>query len=679
MTKLRLPLFSLSFVALLACSGDGQYRDGVTYHTTLTQYATCNALEADLKQMLKAEVDTHFDQVGRWDLAGGFQDDGNADPSSADGDGRQEGEDYSGTNNQENGVDEADFVKTDGYHVYVLNGNRLHIYGTPEFGDLVPESVTHIEGEPSQMLINRDAAKAVVFSRVWADSLPADHPLRKLLGREVDSGWMWRSGIVTKITVLDISDRTNPELQRELFLEGWYQTARMVDASVRVGAYSWLYIPGLYDWWWYYGDGSNVALAKLRAKARIDATPLTELVPQMHERSPNGEFRTHGLSNSACREFYRPTNSHGRGISSIISLDLFGAGLSFDADHVVTNWPTLYSSQDYMYIAEPTNDWWWFWWNEDVPEQLNVHMFDIKTPGNTRYMGSGRVDGTLHNQFSLDEQDGYLRVATTTNMWNRWWLEDPPEADNHVYVMDLVNRKLQTVGHVDGIAGGERIFAARMDGDRGYLVTFLQIDPLWTLDLSDPRNPRVVGELEVPGFSTYIHPIADDKLLSIGVGGDENGANWRTQISMFDVSDFANPAMFDVEELVTEGEWGWSEAMYEHKAFQYWAPKELLAVPMSSYDWDYNNYRYHSRLELLTVDLESGLSHYGSIDHSFLFNNDPEQWWYFRDVRRSIFMGDFIYAISDRGVTVHKLAPSLDMVTAQELPGYSPSDWWWWW
>ena len=166
-------------------------------------------------------------------------------------------------------------------------------------------------------------------------------------------------------------------------------------------------------------------------------------------------------------------------------------------------------------------------------------MFDIQTPGETEYLGSGRVEGQLHNQFSLSENDGYLRVATTSNMWARWWLEDPPESENHLFVLDLIDGVLDEVGHVGGIAAGERIFAARMVGDRGYMVTFEQVDPLFTLDLSDPYDPRVVGELEIPGFSTYIHPIANDKLLTIGVGGDENGANWRTQISMFDVADFA--------------------------------------------------------------------------------------------------------------------------------------------
>jgi hypothetical protein len=193
-----------------------------------------------------------------------------------------------------------------------------------------------------------------------------------------------------------------------------------------------------------------------------------------------------------------------------------------------------------------------------------------------------------------------------------------------------------------------------------------------------------MGELQVPGFSTYLHKIADGRLLAIGVGGDEEGASWgQTQISMFDASDFSNPTLQDRLALQAEGEWSWSEAQYEHKAFQYWAPKELLAIPVSSYreigdpDGDgYYEWEYLSRLELINVDLENGLSVKGSIDHSHLYSSDA--WWYYRDVRRSIFMGDYIYAISDKGISVHRTA-DLGLVAEQELPGYQEGDWWWWW
>src|SRR5690606_23102381 len=139
--------------------------------------------------------------------------------------------------------------------------------------------------------------------------------------------------------------------------------------------------------------------------------------------------------------------------------------------------------------------------------KTDLHAFDITTPGQTRYVGSGRVDGVLHNQFSLGEYEGVLRVATTVNRWNRWWEEDPPPSTNHVFTLQLKDGELAQLGHLGDLAAGERIFAARFVGERGYLVTFRNIDPLFTIDLSDPKHPRLRGELKVPGFSTYLHPI----------------------------------------------------------------------------------------------------------------------------------------------------------------------------
>jgi hypothetical protein len=654
--------------------------------TRLVRYGTCEDLEADIKSMLIAEMETYFDQLehGGWGRGGGGgAEDGSAPPTAdpaSGGGGRQEGEDYSGTNNQETGVDEADFVKTDGYHVFVLNGNRLHIFGAPEFGDLDPLSETQLEGEPREMLIHAGQAKVAIFSHVYPESLPPEHPLFAVLGASVHGERYWRSGLVSKLTVLDVIDPAEPKLERELFFEGYYQTARLVDTSVRLGAYSWLNIPGVWDYYHYYWEaGENLVLAKLLARQAIQALALDDLVPRIYERAPSGELTTHGITDQSCRGFYRPENSRARGITSIMSFDLAVDGFELDADHIVSNWPTIYASQDTLVVAEPANDWWWFWWNEANPEQLNVHTFDTSTPGETVYLASGRVEGLLHNQFSLDEEDGYLRVATTVNFWNRWWMENPPLADNRVYVLAQQGDTLATVGELDGIAPGERIFAARMVGDRGYLVTFEQTDPLFTLDLRDPTHPTVEGELEIPGFSIYIHPIADDKLLTIGVGGDDTGANWRTQISMFDVSDYQHPALTDVEELVRDGSWGWSEAMYEHKAFQYFAPKGLLAVPLASDRYsEGGGWDYVSTLELISIDTATGLARYGTIDHSHLYGSDPERWWYFTDIRRSIFMGDYVYALSDGGITVHQL-DGLAKVNEQRLPGYSPGDYYWWW
>ncbi len=677
----------LALIAAAACSSDDDGPgDRILAKTTqLVQYGSCNALEADLKQMVIYEIFADIDQAGHWGygLDGASEGDASGGAGAPSGDGRQEGVDFSGTNNQEQGVDEADIVKTDGYYIYTLNGNRVHIMGVPEFGQLTATSVTKIEGHPSQMLLDSARNQLVVFSNIDAYALPEGHPLRPAVGiKDTDGGWHWRINNLTKITVLDISNKNAPSLMREVFYEGWYQTARRVDSSIRMAGYSMIEPAIMWGWWRLYQEsGNNAQVTKSAVANYVHGLSLADFVPQIYVRMPNGHFETNSLSESSCQSFYRPTDSHARGISSIISFNLLGDSLSWDSDHIVSNWATFYSSKDRLILAENAHDWWWYWWYDGDPEQLNIHTFDVSVPGQTRYEGSGRVEGMLVDQFSLDEEEGAIRVATTTGFWSRWWAEEAtrPELENHVWVLEDKGSQLDVVGHLGGIAPGERIMSSRFHGNKGYLVTFEFIDPLFTLDLSDRTNPRVVGELKVPGFSTYLHPIADGKLLSIGVDGSNA---WRTQVSLFDVSNFAMPTLQSALPVEAPNSWGWSEALYDHKAFQYWAPKGLLAIPQSTYSHDYvngyYNYRYLSQLVLVNVDPAGALTIKGKIDHSPYYSADPNKWWRYVDIRRSIFMGDFVYAVSDKAITAHRVS-DLGRVAEQVLPGYTSGEYYWWW
>jgi len=694
---LLLPTLIPAFVP--GCSdSDGRDREPWTAQKTvaLVQYESCDQLEGDLKARALQELDAMIESYSSAFGDGGDAGDGGAPAGEGDGaagddngGGREEGTDYSGTNNQEDGVDEADLVKTDGYNVYVVNGDRLHVFGVPEFGQLVPTAEVQLEGYPSQLLLDSERDRAAVFSFVDVQTLPEEHPLRQRIRREQATEAMpYRTWGVSKISVFDIADPAAPELQREVWIEGWYQTARRTDNSVRVVTNGNILMPGLDDLWEiYYAQGSPGDLDQVRdiAAERIADASFDDLMPRLYERLPDGAIQTHSLAGSDCRSFYFPTDSAGRATTSILSFEIDSSELAIDADTVMSNWATVYASRDRLYLAESAWDWWWRWSEVDegdvfVPAS-NIHAFDVSSAGRAAYIGSGRIDGTVVNQFALDEEEGLLRVAATTTPWQVWGdggvATEPPVAESHIYVLEEDDGELKTVGHLGGIAPRETIFAARFLPTEAFLVTFEQIDPLFTIDLSNPREPRLVGELEVPGFSTYLHPLSDDRLLAIGVGGDENGANGLTQISMFDVSDRASPALVDTEELVSEG-WGWSEAQYEHKAFQYFAPKKLLAVPMSSYSYpegDYGPYLWHSRLELISVDEENGLERRGAVDHSRFFDSEQD-WWGGADVRRSIFMGDYIYALSTRALTVNRL-DDMSEVTAQELP--SPGQPYWWW
>ncbi|MEM6274576.1 MAG: beta-propeller domain-containing protein [Myxococcota bacterium] len=675
----------------------------------LVQFDSCQALETRMKENLgeemRVELLRHLDPEtwGRGIAVGAPElDDASAGDDAAGPEPREEGVDFSGTNNQEAGVDEADFVKTDGFHIYVLNGNRLEIFGTPEFGDLEPESSTEVEGYPGQMLLGED--RIAVFSTITPWNLPEDHPLRPYIGGREDGNWYYYGKNLTKITILDVSDTESPSLVRELYLEGWHQTARRVDSSVRTVSYSYrefyglLYSPEYPDNYWQMDNDDerrealepsvNDAIAK--NDALIGDLELSDMVPLVLERRPSGEITTVAFTGEDCTNFSIADDGTSRGTTSIMTFDLVDVEKRFESDHIVSNWSHVYASTDTLVIAEPAQDWWWFWGNIDFDEAVNIHRFDIGDAGRTVYTGSGRAPGTIRDQFALSEYDDTIRVASTVGRWNRWWLpaEEQTPALNYVFVL-AGDTQLDVIGQTPGLAAGEQIWSSRFVGDKAYLVTFRNIDPLFTIDLSDPRDPKVMGELKIAGVSTYIHPLdGDGHLLTIGIAGDDNGLFWgQTQLSLFDVSDFTAPALDDEMRLVPEPiEDGWvyasSEAQWEHKAFTYWAPENMLAIPLSTYrsGWQSTgySYEYSTRLELIRVDLETeSLSRYGSIDHSAFFNEDGDRWWTSRDVRRSIFMGDYIYAISNKGVTAHR-TDTLELSASESLPGPGDEPYWWW-
>ena len=686
----NLGTLGLALTLAAGCNDASHPGPTISGETSLLTYQSCDALEADLKDMLVEEVEAHFDQERYWQSHPFPWLEDSAGPPRADTAGsaptRTEGRDYSGTNNQETGVDEADFVKTDGYHIYLLNGNRLHVFGVPVFGELTSESTIELEGWPSEMLVDKASGRVAIFSWVDAYTLPPEHPLRAQVGEpDARGGVAFRVQQISKITVVDAQNRRTPRVARELYLEGSYQTARLVERSVRVGAYSYLTIPAVDTWKYYWDNGANLTIDQREAAAKqaVADLTLTDIVPRIYERLPDRTFNTINLAGGDCSSFHRPTDSHGRGVTSLLTIDLSEGASPIDSEQIVTNYATLYASTDMLVLAEAANDWWWFWWNPRVDDVTNLHAFDISKPGETRYLGSGRVTGTINDSFSLDETGGTVRAVTTTDRFARWWVdpEDRPQSENHVFTLEASGGKLAQVGHLGGLAPGERVWSARFVGDRAFIVTFRNIDPLFAVDLADPAHPRVLDELKVPGVSTYIQSIDGGRLLTVGYQGDDQGLNWRGQVSLFDASNPRNLSLLDTQPF-TSGEWAWSEALYQHKAFQYWGPKKLLAVPVSSYGTsgdprDPYGWTYTSQLQLISVG-EDGLSSYGTIDHSDFYNSDPNRQWVYMDIRRSIFMGEFIYAISDRGISVHRLA-DLTRVAATELPGYTPNVYYWWW
>ena len=711
---------------------------------TLETYDDCTVLLEDLKDALWEQTLVEIDQNAYWNWAspimfgGGWMEDdmvmdGAVAEASMDADGGSNsggaapsssgGEDRSGTfsetNNQESGVDEADFLKFDGHHFYMINNNHLVIIGVPEHGNVTLVSDTELEGQPLQMMKEGDSL--VIISAINSWNIPSDDPLRSIMQTSDGS---WRSTNLVKYTVIDITNRSDPNVGREIFIEGSHETARMVNGTVRSVSHMWSYIPGIQtypslpdDYWntedW--EERMNVWNASVEDlidenRAAFNLLTLADFAPQMHQRNADGTISSYSSGSGDCSEFSGSADGVGRGFTSIMTVDLLSTEFSSEVDHIASSWVEVYASGDMMVLAEPANDWWWFWRNNDYEDATNLHAFDISVEGETSYIGSGRVVGTVQDQFSMSEYNGDIRVASTTDSWGRWWLTEGGEWEviepqNHITILESDGAgSLDEISHLGDIAEGERIWSARFVGDMAYLVTFRNVDPLWTIDLSDPENPTILGELEVPGVSTYIHPLSNGDLLTIGMPGGEDGLglDWsHTQISLFNLSDLTNPTLADTQQLtpgytddncpsIWSCGWSWSssEATYEHKAFTYWEAAGLLAVPLSTHRWvydtieidgrmySYSGYEYVSKLMLIDVDMENRtLSLHGEIDHSSFYNdgNGVSGWWSGdSDVRRSVFMGDYVYAFSSAGVSVTSYA-DMNTTAMLELPGYETS------
>ena len=730
----------------------------------LQNYDACETLLEDLKRAVYDEMVVNLDQQSYWHWvsepwAVRF---GNPELATLDGEpmvaestddvaatgtdsdsGSREGE-FSGTNNQESGVDEADFLKTDGFHIYMLNGQLLLIMGVPEFGNLTLESNLTIEGNPTQMMIEGD--RLVISSSIYYWNLPEDSDLRNLMSEEVtvegdsvgddkdDDTGDWESTYtytkvqnLVKYTVVDITNRSSPVIEKEMYIEGNYHTARMVDGTVRSVTHLWTYFDEIRTWvnlpddYWSEDDldkrmdiwNESVDHTVSHNEGVISELTLDDFVPHIYEMR-DGEIFTHPLTYEKCTEFSASADSAGRGFTTIMTIRMLDDEASLEVDHITSSWAHVYSSKDTLVLAEPANDMWWFWRNSDWEDATNIHSFDISDSNHTTYVASGRVEGTVNDQFSISEHNGDIRVASTSDNWGMWWrlAEFDDNGDpvwsgptNQITILtDDGEGYLDQIGYIGGIAEGETIWSARFVGDRGYLVTFMNIDPLWVLDLSDPYEPVILGELHVPGVSTYIHPIDEDNLLTIGIAGGQDGLglDWSTtQVSLFDVSNTSSPTLADTipltpaytdencMDIMTCGwSWSYSEATYEHKAFNYWAPESLLAVPLSThryvYDqievegrvYSYSGYQYVSMLKMIEVDTDNGtLSNHGDVEHSGFYNEEGlSSWWSgSTSIRRSIFMGDYVYSFSGGGATVHRTA-DLQLVVELELPGNEPVD-----
>jgi hypothetical protein len=362
-----------------------------------------------------------------------------------------------------------------------------------------------------------------------------------------------------------------------------------------------------------------------------------------------------------CSRAHHPEEFSGLSMLNVVTIDLGNAMSIDDAVGVLASGDIVYSSTDAMYIASAAWQNWETFADDDAEEAINkhttdIHKFDISDPESTTYVATGRVDGFMLSQWSMDEHEGRLRVATTSSP--DWWWGTTERSESYVTVFEEEGGELVEVGQVGGLGKGERIYSVRFIDDIGYVVTFRQTDPLYTIDLSDPTNPEVVGELKILGYSAYLHPIGDGLLLGVGQDATEEGRTVGTQISLFDVSDPANPIRIHNYTLDN----GYSAVEWDHRAFLHWPQTGLTVIPVSIWNWDEETETESGFVGAIAVEAtRDGIEEIGRITHTPKDVAEEEYWWG-PGIERSMVIGDSLYTYSYDGL----LQSDLDTLEAGE-------------
>ena len=460
-----------------------------------------------------------------------------------------EGVDFSGTNVQEAGVDEADIVKTDGTRIFTLSSGQLVVVDAA----------------------SRARTGAVTVAEGWGRELFIDGDSLLLITRSTSDA---PDGSETVIQRIDVSGGA-PEVVETLNVQGNYISARSVGGTARVIL--------RYDPQWNFPfvfpqTESAESVAEEANRSAVLNSTLDDWLP--HYTVGSADSST-GSQLTSCADVHAPSVFSGFGMTTVISVPVNGDFDPSESTAVMAPGDTVYASTGSLYVATTRwldsdtfgdDDEWQEAWRQ---RRTSIHRFDI-TAAEAVYESSGEVLGVIHNQFSLSEHNGHLRIVTTVG--GPWG----DESESQVRVLSTDGDMLTEVGSIGDIGRGEQVQSVRFVGDVGYVVTFRQIDPFYTVDLSDPANPAILGELKIPGFSSYLHPISDTLVLGVGSDADEDGRITGAKVSLFDVSDLAAPR----EVAVWTAPDGWNDIGWDHRAFLWWAPESLAVIPVTVWnDW----------------------------------------------------------------------------------------------
>ncbi len=606
-------------------------------------------------------------------------------------------DEYSTTNIQVEGVDEADIVKNDGKYIYIVSGKKVVIVDAYPAENAKILSEIEFKGTPSEIFINKD--RLVVIGQ---DYNPEPRVAEKTIAAERMMP-SYRSSTEAFINLYDVSDRSDPELEKEFSVDANYFDSRMIGNYVYIIANQDVYyndnivplpritydgvtkeIPASDIYYFPMPDDSHQYTHIISLNTQEEEEPLTKVfligANQNLFVSQNNIYTT-GMKRVSPIYYWEKMVDKviSQAYPAVVSIEINRAIKSDksmyekqnEIQKITENYYNSLSSEDEKRAIENKMQQSMIDFEQDIAKETQktvIHKISVKD-GDINYETQGEVSGNVLNQFSMDEYNGNFRIATTISGYSN----NKDISTNNVYVLD---EDLNTIGEVEDIAFGESIYAVRFMGDRAYMVTFKHVDPLFVIDLSDPSNPKVLGKLKIPGYSDYLHPYDATHLIGIGKEVDESidadkvhteGAVYYTAIqgvklALFDVSDVSNPIEMYKEVIGDRGTE--SLATSEHKAFLFDKNNELLVVPMTVAERkpgqpkEMEGEFVFQGAYVYTLNLEDGFNLRGRVSHIEDKDAYDKSGYYFYSpysIKRSLYMDEVLYTLSDKAIKMNDL------------------------
>ncbi|WP_394138071.1 beta-propeller domain-containing protein [Cytobacillus oceanisediminis] len=530
------------------------------------------------------------------------------------------GADFSETNVQVQGIDEADLVKTDGTHIFKISEGKVQIIKAVPADKMEVDSVLTFNSSFSPSHLFLEENQLIVMGHSYKE-------LAKNQGKTAVDLMIAPALQSTKAIVYNVQNKQQPKLLREIEIEGSLLASRLMDGKVYM-------VTSHYPEFWILEKNENA-----------------DLRPRYSDTAKNRDLEAIDYN-----EIQYFPDSRNANYTNIAVMDLEDPEADLGITTYLGSGTELFMSKNNLYLAvsnyhyEPITE------DRVFSPDTSIYKFNLNGR-KVEFQNTAEVNGTVLNQFSMDEYKGKFRIVTTKGQ--AW--DDRNPSSNNLYILD---ENLKQIGQLEDLARGERIYSARFMNDRIYMVTFKETDPLFVIDGSNPKKPVVMGELKIPGFSNYLHPLDENHLIGFGhntkvMAGKGSGnqpiiTTEGVKISLFDVSDMNNPIEKDTE--IIGGRGTYSPLNYDHKALLFHKKKNLFAFPITVYK-SVEDSQFESRFEfqgayVYRIDANEGIQQKTTFTYQ---ETDAvyEEWE--NTIERLIYIGDHIYALSPKRIAAYHM------------------------